>query len=152
MGVKPTYALAYSGLLVSPALPDVPGAHCAHLSACDVMHQSLRRSLWYSHRTDIEDSHWSTTIRKKHAKNSYHIWYEMVYKRYEIILISMCGMMTYHFFSFYTTLNEDHTRCISFHTTWENSYPPVFISYHNVGNSYPGMNLYDFDFHAGFIP
>ena len=33
-------------------------------------------------------------IRKKNAKNSYHIWYEMVYKLYEIILISMCGMMT----------------------------------------------------------
>ena len=23
------------------------------------------------------------SIRKKHAKNAYHIWYEMVYKRYE---------------------------------------------------------------------
>ena len=56
-------------------------------------------------------------IRKKHAKNSYHIWYEMVYKRYEIILISMCGMMTYHFFSFHTTPNVVHTRCILFHTT-----------------------------------
>ncbi len=40
----------------------------------------------------------SPLIRKKHAKNSYHIWYEIVYKRYEIILISMCGMMTYPFF------------------------------------------------------
>jgi len=56
-------------------------------------------------------------IRKKHAKNSYHIWYEIVYKRYEIILISMCGMMTYHFFSFHTIPNVVHTRCILFHTT-----------------------------------
>jgi membrane-associated HD superfamily phosphohydrolase len=41
------------------------------------------------------------SIREKHAKNSYHICYEMMYKQYEIILISMCGMMTYHFFSFH---------------------------------------------------
>jgi hypothetical protein len=80
------------------------------------------------------------------------VWYEMVYKRYEIILIYMCGMMTYHFFSFHTTPNEVHTDFFCFIPHEGISYPPVFIVYHNVSISYPGMFTYDFDFHACFIP
>ena len=76
----------------------------------------------------------------------------MVFKRYETILIYMCGMMTYHFFHFIPLSNVVHTLCILFHTTIIISYPTVFISYYNVGISYPSMTTYVFDFHGCFIP
>jgi len=63
-------------------------------------------------------------MRKIHT-----IWYEMTKMEYEVILIYMGGMMTYHFFHFIPPPNELHTLLLSFHTIVMISYPLVFISY-----------------------